>query len=91
MFSCISGLTHGLLNPACKCVQSALHVFVTNTEEGSALARGVQLHLIPNGVLLGDRGTGLGGPWLVTAAAMGDLGVSSSALQLGKKRWLVMG
>lgn len=86
MFSCISGLTRGLLNPTCKCVQATLHVFVTNVEEGSALACGVQLHLIPNRVLLGDRGTGLGvGAWLVAAAAMGDLGVSSSALQLGKK------
>lgn len=62
-------------------------MFVTNMEEGSALACGVQLHLIPNRVLLGDRGTGLRGrgAWLVAAAAIRDLGVSSSALQLGKK------
>ena len=61
-------------------------MFVTDMEEGSALACGVQLHLIPNRVLLGDRGTGLGGrAWLVPAAAIGDLGVSSSALQLRKK------
>lgn len=71
-------------------MQTTLRMFVTNMEGGSALACGVRLHLTPSRALLGDRGTGLGVLGWGPQQRWETLG-SPPLLQLGKKRWLVMG